>query len=673
VKGDTVLGVAGDPGHPVTRGFLCGKVSRYAERLHSPERLRTPLRRAGPKGAGRFVPVGWGEALEEMVRRWQEVIARHGGLALAGYTYSANQGLINRNITQALFNALGGTEVNAGAVCDACCNEAWELTLGKTGGTDPVRVQDSDLIIAWGANVHTTNVHLLPFVNLARKAGGRFVVIDVWRTRAARAADWFLPVRAGTDAALALGIAHVLYRDGLVDREYGRRLVLGADRWAAEVLPRYPPPAVEAITGVPAADLVRLATAYGRARAPFIRLGMGLSRHAGGGTAVRAIACLTGLAGAWRRPGGGALLSTADSYPFNLDAVRCPPPAGRPRRTLNMVRFGRALLEWDDPPLRALFVQGNNPAVTCPHLRLVHQGLAREDLFTVVHDTFLSDTARYADLVLPACTSFESEDLYRSYGSYYVQYGARVLAPVGQAWSNLRLASELAGRLGLADEVFRRSPREHLARLLAPADGAAPAWTPARLLDGEPHRLDVPFLGHHLDERFPTPSGKLQVECPALAARGLPDLPDYRPDEDDAGGDLPLRLITAPGHYLHHTSFAGVASLRRAEGGAPQALLSPADAAAHGIRDGAPAELFNHRGAVGLFARVTPDVPSGVVVVEGHWPKAAYLSGGPLNCLCPDRFTDLGEGSTYQSTRLAVRPLPGGPPAAGRAAASETG
>ena len=653
VEAGQVVRTVGDPEHPFTRGFLCGKVHRYAERVHSPERVLTPLRRVGPKGEDQFAPTTWDEALDEIVSRWQAIIARYGSEALAGYAYSAHQGLVNRNFTQALFHALGATRVNAGAVCDTCCGEAWELTVGPAGGTDPERVQDADLIISWGANLDSTNVHQIPFIDMARRHGAPLVVIDVWRTRAARRADWFIPIRVGTDAALALGMAHVLRRDNLTDQDYIRRLVSGYERWAQEVLPRYTPAAVEAITGVPATDVEALARAYGQAKAPFIRLGQGLSRHASGGAATRAIACLPGLVGAWQRPGGGALLATSDSYKFNFPAVRRPDLQPGPRRVLNMVRFGRALLEWQAPPLMALFIQSNNPATTCPEQTLVRRGLAREDLFTVVHETFLSDTARYADLVLPACTSFESEDLYRGYGTYYVQYGPQALPPQGEAWPNYRLVAELAHRLGLQDPVFSRTPREHMAALLDVQEGPVAGLCLEDLLDGRPRRLHLPALGHTFDYAFPTASGKLQIACPELAARGLPDLPDYVPATPAA---YPLRLVTAPGHHLHHSAFMGVASLRRDEG-RPCVRLHPDEATPRGIQHGQAVELFNAAGTVGLYAHLTTDVPPGIVVVEGHRPQSHYLSGGPLNVLCADRYADLGEGATYQDTWLDVRPL----------------
>ena len=652
LEGGRVTRTEGDPEHPFTRGFLCGKVNRYADRVHSPERLLTPLRRVGAKGEGRFEPISWESALDDIVTRWRDIAAEYGGEAIAGYAYSAHQGLVNRNLTQALFHALGATRVNAAAVCDSCNGEAWDAVAGIGMGTDPERVADADLIISWGANLDSTNVHLLPFVNQARQRGARFVVIDVWRTRTARHADGYMPIRVGTDAALALGIAHVLQREGLTDQAYIDRMTVGYDDWARDVLPRYTPAVVSDITGIAASDIKALAMAYGRAKAPFIRMGQGLSRHAGGGAAVRAIACLPALVGAWRHPGGGALLGTSGAYNFNFAAVRRPDLSPKPTRTLNMVRFGHALQTWRHPPLKALFVQSNNPAVTCPEQNLVRQGLMRNDLFTVVHDTFLSDTARYADIVLPACTSFETEDLYRGYGAYYVQYGSRVLPPQGESRSNETVIRALAERLGLQDPVFRRSVREHIEALLDVDSGPVAGLSLESLLDGRPRRLNAPALGHTFDHHVPTPSGKFQIACPELE----PVLPDYIPDAVKPEAAHPLRLVSAPGHHLHHSSFNGVEFLRRTEGG-PWVYLHPDEAVSRGIAHGQEVELVNERGVVGLYANITTDAPMGCAVVEGHRPQADYLRGGPLNRLCSDRLSDVGEGATYQNTWLDVRPL----------------
>lgn len=646
VEDGRLLRVAGDPAHPFTRGFLCAKVACYPERVHSPARLLTPLRRAGPKGAGAFTPVTWDAALEEIVRRWRATIAAHGGEALLGYAYSGHMGMVNRNALWPLFHALGASRMQVGTVCDSTCEAGWVYAAGDTPGTDPETIVDADLIIAWGANLATTNVHLLPLVQQAQKQGARFIVIDPFRTRTARMADAHIAPRVGTDTALALGMMHVLARDGLCDTAFIAERTVGFAQLCEQTLPHYTPERVAAITGVAAAVIEDLARLFGRARAPFIRLGMGMSRNAGGGMAVRTIACLPALVGAWAKPGGGALLDTAHIWGFDYAALRRPDLAPRPTRSVNHSRLGRALLELADPPIMALLVAANNPAVTCPDQARVAAGLARDDLFTVVHDTFLTDTAAFADIVLPACTAFETEDLYRGYGTYYTQYGPRVLDPVGESRSTLWLAQELARRLGLADPVFRRDPRAHMQHALAGATGPTADLALADLLAGGPVKL--PFVNDgpavtHLFSR-------------AMADAGLPPLPEWTPDtaEAEGSGAAPLRLLTLPGHFQHHSAFAGVERLQRRQG-APACILHPEDAAARDIGDGDAVVLFNERGQVGLYARVDDATRPGVVAVEGSRARGRFLSGGPLNVLTSDRLADMGGGATYQSTRVEVR------------------
>jgi anaerobic selenocysteine-containing dehydrogenase len=648
IEDGRLVSVAGDPNHAYTRGFLCGKVKRYPERVYSPDRLLTPLRRRGPKGDGAFEPVSWDEALNAIVRRWREIIAAHGGEALLGYTYSGHMGVINRGISQALFHALGASRMIAGTVCDSACDEGWRFAVGATPGPDPESVADADLVISWGANLVTTNVHMIPFVDEARDRGARFVVIDPYRTRTARRADWHIAPAVGTDAALALGMMHVLVRDGLCDLEYVASHTVGFERLRDQVLPRYTPEHAAEITGVPAEDIERLARMYGTARAPFIRLGMGMSRNSGGGMAVRTVACLPALVGAWRKPGGGALLMTASAWGFDYAAVRRPDLLNEPTRQINHSLLGRALLEESDPPILALFVASNNPAVTCPDNARMRQGLSREDLFTVVHDSFLSDTARYADIVLPACTAVETEDIYRSYGTYYAQYGPRLIEPLGESRSNLWLMQELARRFGLDDTVFARTPREHLRALLAGATGPTANLAPDTLLAGGPVKLQ--------DVEYGPATTYFYSE--AMERDGLPPLPEWTPDPA-APADAerwPLRLLTVPGHSQHHTAFAGVERLQRRQG-PPACTLHPDDAAARGIHDGDAVLLFNERGEAGLYARISDDTPRGVVTVEGSRDRSHFLTGGPLNVLTSDHLTDMGAGATYQSTWLDVRPL----------------
>jgi anaerobic selenocysteine-containing dehydrogenase len=648
VENGRVVRIDGDPGQPFTAGFACAKVNRDAELVHSPERLQTPLRRVGAKGASEFAPISWDDALDEIVSRWRTIIAESGPLALLGYAYSAHQGQINRGLVNGLFHALGASRLRAGTVCDTCCETAWDMTVGPIGGADPEAVVDSDLVISWGADLVATNVHFWAKLETARKRGVKLVVIDPRKSRTARQADWHLPIRIGTDAALALGVMHILVRDGLCNRDYIARHTRGFDRLEGEILPRFAPERVAAITGLAIIDIEGFAALYGNAKASFIRLGEGMTRLARGGEALRAVALLPGVTGAYGRRGGGALLLTAASCELDYDFVRKPSGLIE-TRTVNHLRLGEALLGLSDPPIRGLFVAANNPAVTCPDAGKVRRGLSREDLFTVVHDPFLSMTARYADIVLPATTYLETEDLYRAYGTYYLQYAPRAVMPQGEAWSNVRLAQTLARRLGLDDPVFQMAPAEIAAAMLRGARGRAGAIDSDRVCDAGPIRL-APEDG----QEFRTPSGRLEFYSEQLAARGLPPMPDWQPDpeEERDAARWPLRLLTAPGYFQSHTAFSGVGFLRRREG-SPCCMLHPRDAYSRGLADGQFVRLFNDRGSVGLVLRVSDEVRPGVVLVPGQRPDGETRSG-TVNLLCADRYTDIGDGATYQSTFLDV-------------------
>ncbi len=654
VDGGRIKRITGDPANAFTAGFACAKVNRDAELVHSPARLTTPLRRVGAKGAGEFAPITWDAALDEIAERWRCIIAESGAEALLGYAYSAHQGMMNRGLPLGLFRALGATRLIAGTVCDTCCEEAWNYTCGPVPGADPESVDDSDLIISWGADLVATNVHFWARAEAAKKRGVPVVVIDPRRSRTARQADWHLPIRIGADAALALGVMHILARDGLVDRDYIAAHTIGFERLEAEILPRFFPQHVAEIAGLTVADVERLAAMYGAAKRSFIRLGEGMTRLARGGEALRAVALLPGVTGAYGRRGGGALLLTGAVYELNFAAIRNPTGAADgATRTVNHLRLGDALLNLKDPPIRALFIAANNPAVTNPDAGKVRAGLARDDLFTVVHDPFMTDTARYADIVLPAATYLETEDLYRAYGAYYLQYAPAAVAPQGEARSNMRVAQELALRLGLDLPVYRASPPEVLAALLDGAGGATANLDPDRLRQGGPLRLTASD-----EQEFRTPSGKLEFYSEQLAAQGLAPMPDWQPDPEEArdAARWPLRLLTAPGYFQAHTAYAGVEFLRRREG-LPCAILHPDEAARRGLQGDMKIRLFNERGAVGLMLKVSDEIQPGVVLVPGQRSDGETVAG-TVNMLVSDRYTDLGEGATYQSTFLDVEAWP---------------
>ncbi|BAS26689.1 molybdopterin-containing oxidoreductase family protein [Limnochorda pilosa] len=634
VQDGRLVRVAGDPEDPFTRGFLCAKVNRYPERVHSPERLLQPLRRKGPKGSGAWEPVSWDEALDEIVTRWRAIQAEWGSEALVGYAYSGHMGQVSRGLPRALFHALGASQVQLSTVCDTAAEAGWAAAYGDVSPLDPEDAARSDLVVAWGADVATTNVHLLPFIDDARRQGARLVAIAPIPNRTARRADWFLPVRVGTDAALALGVAHVLFRDGLADLDYLRRDATGWEAWAEQVAARYTPEWAAAETGLTAGQVERLARELAAARAPFIRIGPALARHRTGGRAVLAVALLAALLGAWERPGAGAFLETAHAFGLDYDALRRPDLLPRPTRVINHARLGAALTELQDPPVMALLVMANNPAVTCPDAGRVRQGLLREDIFAVVHDTFMTDTAALADLVLPATTAMETEDFFRSYGHLYLRHARPVLSPQGEARSNAWVIQELAARLGLTDPVFTRSVPDHL-RAVAGEE------TAEALLRGR--RVKASPTGG--PGRWGTPSGRVDF---TRAPEYVPDLPPGQVPP------YPLRLLSTPDTFQSHTGFEGVETLRR-RAGASRVVVNPQEAAGRGLKPGDEVELYNDRGHAGLHLEVSDDVPPGLAVVAGQRSARFFLSGGPLNVLTSSELTDMGEGATYQSTWVEVR------------------
>ena len=652
VDNGKVVRVQGDPDHPYTAGFACGKVNRDADLVNSPERIATPLRRSGPKGSGQFTRITWDEALDEIAARWKAIIAESGPEAILGYAYSAHQGLMNRGLVGGLFHALGTSRLQAGTVCDTCCETAWDVTVGPVGGADPESVVHSDLVVSWGADLAATNVHFWALAEAQKKQRGMpIVVIDPRRTRSAKAADLYLPIRIGTDAALALGVMHILVRDGLANRDYIAQHTLGFDKVERDVLPRFTPERTAEITGLSVADIEKFAAMYGNAKAALIRLGEGMTRLVNGGQALRTVVLLPGVTGHYAVKGGGSLLLTAASCDLNYAAVR-KPSGPATARMVNHLRLGEELLNMKDPPLRALYVSANNPAVTCPEVHKVQKGLSREDLFTVVHDPFMTDTARYADIVLPAASYLETDDLYRAYGAYWMQWGQKAAEPAGEARSNFHVAQALAQRMGVKDRIFTLTPREAAEELFKGATGPAAKADPAKLFAGEPHHIAHDWQG----QPFKTPSGKLEFYSEQLAKQGLSPVPDWQPDpiEEADAKKWPLRLLTAPGYFQAHTAFSGVGFLRKREG-QPFCILHPEDAAKRGLKDGDQVRVFNERGEVGLMLKVVDEVQPGVLLVPGQRPTSEAVSG-TINMLCSDRYTDMGEGATYQSTFLDVGP-----------------
>jgi anaerobic selenocysteine-containing dehydrogenase len=654
VEDGRVTACEGDPAHPFTQGFLCHKVHRYPERIYSPLRVLHPLRRVGKKGEGRFVRISWDEALSEIADRLGTIARDHGGEAILPFSYGGTLGLVQRKAGHAFFHRLGATRLKRN-ICDTAAEAAWLATYGACIGTDMEAMVRSDLVVLWGINAVHTNIHGMRFATVARRNGARLVAIDPYRNRTAKVADTHLMPRPGTDAALALGVAHVLIRDSLVDADYIARHTHGFDAYRAEA-ERFPPERASHITGIACPAIVDFARAYGLARAPFLRIGNGLQRHTNGGQTIRAIICLPGLVGAFDRAGGGALWETFGAFPTDFAAIEGETLQPHPTREVNMVRLGRALTELDGPPIQALFVYQANPAANVPDQRRVIRGLLRKDLFTVVHEQMHTDTVDYADIVLPATTSFEHLDLYRSYGHYYLQLGRSVIAPLGEARSNWDLFRTLATRLGFTEPIFRKTVEELIRDLLIPRQTDASGIDDDRLAVGDPIRVNLPRDANPFAAGFPTPSGKLEFFSESLAAQGLHPVPTYVPAVEGyerKTRERPLHLLTPPAKDFLNTSFGAVERLVRAED-KPRLKIHPAEAAARRIATDCLVRVYNFRGECFLYAEVTPDVPPGVLVAESIWWPKQHPGGKGINQLTSDRLTDLGECSTLHENLVEV-------------------
>ncbi|MGH7348813.1 MAG: molybdopterin-dependent oxidoreductase, partial [Candidatus Rokuibacteriota bacterium] len=491
VEAGRITGVTGDPGHPFTRGVICGKVHDYAERVYGTTRVLRPLRRIGPKGEGRFEPIGWDEAVDEIAHRWRRVIAQWGGEAILPFSYGGTLGLVQNWAGHPLFYALGASRLDR-TICIGTAYAGWRGTLGTVTGNDSEQMVDSELIVLWGINASHTHINAMTLVKQARRRGAFVVCVDPYRTPTARQADWHLMPRPGTDGALALGVMHVLIGEGRVAHDYIQRATLGFTALAQHVK-QYDPERVAAVTGLAAEDVVAFARRYGATRAAFIRVGIGLSRHDNGGMTCRTIACLPALTGAYAHPAGGALLSSTSAFGLDLAALEradlMPEPAPR---MINMIHLGRALTEPDEsPPVKALYVYNANPASVVPNQELVLRGLAREDLFTVVHEQHLTDTTDYADLVLPATTSMEHTDCYKSYGHFYVQLARPVIPPEGESRSNWEVTRLLARAMGLRDPHFGKTEDDLIREALASGDPSVAGITLERLEVERSMRLRV--------------------------------------------------------------------------------------------------------------------------------------------------------------------------------------
>jgi anaerobic selenocysteine-containing dehydrogenase len=656
VENGVAIKVQGNADHPATGGVLCTKVSRYTERTYHPERLLYPQKRVGPKGAGHFEMVSWDEALTDIAQRLQEIAARD-AQAIQPYSYAGTMGRVQgEGMAARFFNKLGAARLDR-TICASAGAEALTMTLGNKVGTRVEHFAEAQLILVWGSNAITSSVHFWGHVQTAKRQGARIVCIDPRRTETADKCHQHIALLPGTDAALALGLMHELIAHDWLDHDYIARHTLGWEALRERAL-EWPPERTAAVCGITPDEVRGLARDYGqtaRAGKPVaIRMNYGLQRVRGGGNAVRAIACLPALVGAWRHRAGGVLLSSSGNVPTQTVAMECPELlAGRSPRTINMSTIGDDLLrpasEDFGPAIEALIVYNSNPVAVAPESAKVVQGFARDDLFTVVLEHFQTDTADYADYLLPATTQLEHWDIHSSYGHTDILLNRPAIAPLGEARSNAQFFRDLAQRMGFTEEVFKETD-ESLCRTafgdqvdfdLLMRQGFAPLSVP-----------DAPFA----EGGFPTPSGKCEFFSARLAARGEDGLPNHLPNFEPAGASVsfPLAMISPPARNFLNSTFVNVKSLRDMEG-EPVLELHPSDAAPRDIADGDEVRVFNARGSYLCVAKVSSRARPGVVNGMGIWWRKMGRGGTNVNELTSQRLTDLGRAPTFYDCAVEVR------------------
>ncbi len=667
VEGGRALRVRGNPLHPPTDGVLCTKVSRYAERTHHAERILTPLRRVGAKGEGRFEPMGWDAALDEIAERLGAIAARD-AQAILPYSYAGTMGLVQgESMDRRFFHALSASLLER-TICATAGGEGLTHTLGGKVGMRVEFFAEAKLILIWGSNSIASNLHFWRLAQQAKRAGARLVCIDPRRSETADKCDEHIPLLPGTDAALALGLMHELIVHDWLDQDYIDRHTLGWAQLRTQAL-LWNPKRTAQVCGVPETQIVELARAYGTTRPAAIRLNYGVQRCAGGGNAVRAIACLPALTGAWRHRAGGVLLSSSGHFPVHRNALQRPDLLGTRRpRSINMVQIGDDLLRESSaafgPKIEALVVYNSNPVAVAPESPKVVRGFARGDLFTVVLEHFQTDTADYADIILPATTQLEHWDVHLAYGHTDVLLNRPALAPLGEARSNASIFRALAARMGFDEPCFSDSD-EALCRQ-AYGDAVDFEQLLARGFVSLP-MPEAPFA----HGGFPTPSGRCEFYSERLASQGHSGLPEHVPNHeainprDAARGPYPLAMISPPARNFLNSSFVNVQSLRDIEG-EPLLEIHPADAAPRGIVTGAVVRVFNERGEYRCKAEVSPRARPGVVNGLGIWWRKLGLAGTNVNEVTSQKLTDLGRGPTFYDCRVEVLDAGGSVPDIGR-------
>ncbi|MBN8517113.1 MAG: molybdopterin oxidoreductase family protein [Candidatus Accumulibacter sp.] len=658
VSSGRVVKVAGAADHPPTAGVLCTKVAFYPERIYHSERLLYPARRTTSKGPGaKFERISWDDALATIADRFRHITATDGAEAIVPYSYAGNSGMLGYgSMDRRFFHRLGASQLDR-TICASAGALGYRATIGASVGFDAENVVDARLIILWGTNSVVSNLHFWRLVQEAKRRGARLIAIDPCRTTTADKCDQHIALLPGTDSALALGLMNVLIRDDLLDHDYIARHTLGFDALRQRVL-EYPPERVAAICGIRSQEIEHLAHAYGSTRPAAIRTNYGINRTAGGGMALRSVACLPALTGAWRDAAGGVLLSSSGNYPVGTAALERPDLMPTPApRTINMSTIGHALLR-AQPPIKALFVYNSNPLAIAPQSAEVERGLARDDLFTVVHDLFQTDTADYADLLLPATSHMEQLDIHKSYGHLHLQVNQPAIAPLGEALPNTELFRRLARQMGFSETCFADSD-EDLCR-------QAFDWSDPRLaglswerLKAEGHaRLNLPpGEAPFAEGGFPTPSGKCEFFSEMLAGAGLDPLPTFiEPHEwrqSPLAAQFPLALITPPARNFLNTSFANSPRFLAQEK-SPALHIHPVDAAARGIANDSPLRIHNHRGEFRARAVVSDRIRPGVAMATSIWWRKLSPDGRNCNQVTSQALTEMGGGATFYDCLVEV-------------------
>jgi anaerobic selenocysteine-containing dehydrogenase len=640
--------VKGDPSNPYTHGGLCVKVAHYEKRTYHADRLLYPMKRIGKKGEGKFSRISWDEALDSIASKLRAIAAEDPQQILP-YSYAGTMGLLQgSSMDRRFFHRLGASLLER-TICSHAGMFGMRYTVGASVGTNPETVDRAKYILIWGSNVITSNIHLWRYILKARSRGAKIVTIDPLRTKTGDQSDEHIAIMPGTDGALALGMMHIILRDGLQDQDYIDKYTLGFDQLNARVL-EYPPSRVSEITGIPAETIERLAHEYAKNAPAFIRANYGLQRHSGGGMAVRNIFCLPALVGSWRYPGGGALLSTSGFFKYNTPALeRLDLIRGNPR-TINMSQLGEALTN-AAPPVRALVVYNSNPAAVAPNQQRVLAGLKRDDLFTVVLEHFQTDTADYADILLPATTQLEHLDIHRSYGHTYSMLNTPAIEPLGESKPNTEIFRLLAGRMGFDEPCFADSDEAMVQQALKAVKGVSieglreNGWMPLNV--GE-----APFANGN----FPTPSGKCEFYSERL--KNLDSLPTYIPPREDRLSNpalaqkFPLALISPPAHHFLNSTFVNLFAEKEI---GPTLEIHPVDAKSRNIQDGSPVEIFNNRGSFLAKAVVTERTRASVLSAPSIWWNKLVPGGRNANSTTSEAVTDIGGGATFYDNLVDVR------------------